>query len=481
MENTELSIKKDILRTLMKCPHGNLDETIPTFNKSMLQDPLFTGKVCYALTLDEFNNIRDLSEAGIAFLLTSKYPQHREAGRVMFQTLEPYRAYRVSTFVHKSLKSNRQVQGSVTDYLKILESNKNRFNGAVKVAASKLHKMYEFYHVKPGSLAQEVLFDHKTPEGEEDIIEILKKTEDPNDQAAIIVTNRIPYKQATSVIKKITPAVLVAFIEVMTIPEIVNSRAMIESSGVLNDSRIREIYEKKLALAGTNKRVVTSTLGERKSTKGSDERLNKIIKEAEQKKIDNSIKITADTDIYVDCSGSMQPAIELAKIICPQVAALCSGNLRVFGFNEVAWDIYKGKGTIEQFRTAFMLVRASSNTSLGSALLKSYDKTPPEQVIYITDQGENRSPYVVDVYKNYKHNTKFIFLNVSGNQGIRHHLAEQLDTLGADVLEFEFKTTINTPGFYSDLDNFTTLLTKGGYTELVTKIMNLELPTRKIK
>jgi len=57
----------------------------------------------------------------------------------------------------------------------------------------------------------------------------------------------------------------------------------------------------------------------------------------------------------------------------------------------------------------------------------------------------------------------------------------EYERVGADVSEFEFTARLDTPGWFSSMDNFVTLLTKGGYIELVSRIMELELPTRKSK
>jgi hypothetical protein len=476
MDKQELSAKKELLKTLMKCPHRKLEETIPVFKTALEKDPLFTGKCFYAMTLDEFNQIRDLEESGIAHLLTSPHPEHREAGRVVFQGLEPYRAFRVSSFVREKMKPNRQVKGAVIDYLTALEANRRRFDGAAKVAASKLHKMYEFYHIKPGKLAQEILFEKKTPDGEIDILEVLRNTDDPTEQAALIVTNKIPYRQATSVIKKLTPAVWVALIEIMTVSEALNARANIESSGILKDEVIRGMYETKLAKAATDKRVSTSTIGERKSVKGSDERLNTILKTAEQTKIDTTIGITEDVLLAVDVSGSMQSAIELAKRIGPYLASVCKGHLELVCFNESAVVVNYGKGTIEDFRKGFSLIRANGQTSLGVALKKVIKEGfTPEIMIYITDQGENHPPYLADVYKTEKLSTRAIFINVPNGQ---HNVAQILEKSGIDVSEFEFTSAVDSKGWYVDMNNFSTLLSKGGYADLVEKIMDLQLPKR---
>lgn len=470
----ELSAKKELLRLLMRCPHRNLEETIPIFKSALDKDPLFSGKCFYALTLSEFNQIRDLAESSCAFLLTSPHSEHREAGRICFQKLEPYRAYRVSAFARKQLKPNRQVRGAVIDYLRALELDKKRFDGAVSVAGSDLHRMYEFYHIEPSPRAQSILFDRKLPEGEVSPILLLRKAVTPEEQAKIIVEHRIPYRQATSVLKAMTPAVWVALIEVMTPAEALNLRASIEKSDILKDPDIRELYEKKLGCVATSKRVATSTITERKSAKGKDERLDTILSKARQEKIDKGARISDDTLIAVDCSGSMEPAIEAARRICPHIASLCDAKLAVYCFNDTAWKLDYGKGTFEDFQRAFKLIRADGQTSLGCALKKAItDGFVPEQAVFITDQCENRSPRLADVFKVSGGDTRFIFMNFGSND-----VAQQLESAGAEVTEFTINVSVDTPGWYSLLDNLRPLLTKGGYTQLVEKIMALVLPKR---
>ncbi len=477
-QTQELNTKKAILRSLLTCPHGKLAETVPVFGEAMQRDPLFTGKALYALTLEEFNRIRDLEEAGIAFLLTSPHDVHREAGRVTFQTLEPYRAGRVALFVHRHLKANRQVRGAVDDYLKTLSWNRKRFDGAARLARRELHQMYELYHLKPSERAQRVLFDGKVPEGEVDVSRLLREAPTAEAQARLIVEHRVPYTLATSALKSMAPAVWVALIEVMTPAEALNLRAAVEKSGILIDPEIRELYEAKLAQVKYTERAQVSTMTERKSAQGRDERLTKIVGEARQAKIDQSAKITLDTLICVDCSGSMESAIELAQRLCPHVAALCDETLRVYCFNDTAW-LLEAKGTsFEDYQRAFALIRANGYTSLGAPLEMSLKRGfCPEMVIYITDQGENRHPSVVNLYRDQEalKSTRFVFVNVGQ---VSHAVALTMETGGADVVEFDAQVPANEKGWFAVLDNLTPLLTKGGYRELVERIMALELPRR---
>jgi hypothetical protein len=475
MATTELSAKKELLRALLRCPHRKLEDTVPVFRTALEQDPLFAGKCYYALTLGEFNQIRDLAESGIAFLLTSPHSIHRDAGRTCLQGLEPYRAYRVAKFIRNHLKTNRQVKGAVEDYLYTREIDRPRFDGAVRVARKALHYMYDTYHIKPGQRAQTIIFDKETPEGEADAIEMLLSASTPEEQAQLIVEYNIPYRQATSAIKSMTPAIIVALIEVMTPAEALNSRASIEASGILGDAKIRKLYEDKLKQTATDKRVATSTITERKSAKGKDEKLDKILSTARQTKIDKGARITDNTVIAVDCSGSMDVAIEIARRTCPFIASLCDAELKVICFNDTAWPLDYAGTTFEDFRKAFTLIRANGSTSLGSALkLALRQGFRPELAVYITDQEENRQPTLADVFRE-NNDVRFVFINV----GDVHNVAKQLENAGAEVLEYDLDVDTKKSGWYSALDNLTPLLTKGGYTQLVERIMALELPIRK--
>jgi hypothetical protein len=477
----ELSSKKVLLRSLLRCPHRELSDTIGTFSTALESDPLFSGKCFYALTLEEFNRIRDLSEAGIAFLLTSPHAVHREAGRVCFQTLEPYRAARVGKFVRESLKTNRQVKGAIVDYLQTLEGNKNRFMGAAKVARRSLHWLYETYYVPHGELAQAVIFKGEVPPGEADPIELLNSASTPEEQARIIVEYRIPFRQATSVLKGMSPAVWVALIEVMTPNEALISRAAVERSGVLSDPEIRKLYENKLTKIDTDKGASVSTISERKSTKGKDERIDKILKLARQEKVSTGAKIDLDTMIAIDCSSSLGVSIEVSKKLCPHIAAMKGkeSELKIYGFNETAWPIKYTEGSLEEFEQIFSLMRANGMTSLGAALKRCVtDGLRPEQIIYVTDQGENTKPSLASVIeKEGLDDARFIFVNVGVACDL---LSDELERNGHDVIVFNLTdTNVTSKGWYSVLDNLNPFLTKGGFTQIVEQIMALELPRRK--
>ena len=492
-------------RQLFRCPHRKLEEAKPTFEEVLDRDPLFAGHAFHALAIstadaklngllppyrealegkypprERFNAIRDLGELGCAHLLTSPHKEHREAGRCDFQLLEPYRAGRVAFYIRQHLKVNRQVQGAVRDYLRALEANEGRFDRAVLRARKTLHHLYEFFHIKPSARAQAILFDDEPPKDSLPYqVKALAKLENPTEQAKLIARHKIPYTVATAAIKHMTPAIVVALIEAMSPTEAVNARRWLERNGWLRDERIKSLYLEKLEKAAQDKRASIVTMKERESAKGRDEAIEAVIQKARETKLREGARIVRDTLLAVDISGSMHAAIEIAKRLGALIAPLCDGELRVICFQEYALPLEVEGGSLQEWEEAFRLVRADGATSLGCALEKAIEGGfLPEQVIYITDQEENRPPRLVQVYQRLLkqgHDLMFVFLNV---QSPREHVSRQLEEAGARVAVFHFDEALDRPGWYVSLEQLIPVLTGEGPIHLVDRILALELPAR---
>lgn len=483
MEREERSARRLLLQRLLTCPHRRLDEATPTFQEALERDPLFTGKACYALTQREYNRIRDLEEVAIATLLTSPFPEHREAGRVLFQGLEPYRAGRCAFYIRNSLrKVNRQVRAAVEEYLRTLEGSPQRFDGAALRARKTLHKMYEFFHVKPSPRAQAILFDDDPPKDSSLYwIKVLAATKDPTDQARLIVEHRIPLQVATAVIRGLTPAVVAALIEVMSPQEAINSRGWLERGNWLRDPRLKELYLAKVEQAAADERASLAAIKERRSARGEDREVEEKLTEVAERKMGAGPRIVRDTLIAVDVSGSMAPAIEVAKRLGSLVAPLCDAELRVFCFREDAFLLeVKGKA-LADWEEAFRMVRADGLTSLGAALEAAWGSGfIPKQAVFVTDQGENRGPFLHEVYRRMVaegHNPAFVFLNVRSDC---RKVSDALELLGARVQVFDLVEDLSRPGWWVVLDQVIAVLGGEGPLSLVDRIMALELPRRSV-
>lgn len=499
------SVRALLWQQLFRCPHRKLEEAKPTFEEILERDPLFAGHAFHALAIStgdvklesllpiyrkalkghypprqKFNAIRDLGELGCAHLLSSPHREHREAGRCDFQVLEPYRAGKVAFYIRGHLKVNRQVQGAVTDYLRALEANDRRFDGAVLRARETLHHLYEFFHVKPSPRAQAMLFDNEPPPGSLPwLLKELTRAEEPGAQARLIAEHKIPYTVATAVIKHLTPAVVVALIEAMSPVEAVNARGWLERGGWLKDERIKQFYLEKVAQTAQDHRASVTTMKERASAKGRDEAVEAAIQEARDRKIREGARIKRDTLLAVDVSGSMQAAIEVAKRLGALIAPLCDAELKVICFREYATPLETKGQTLQAWEEAFRLIKADGRTSLGCALEKALSEGfYPQQVIYVTDQGENTPPQLAQVYQRLQGQGQdpiFVFLNVrSGHEGVSQHLEEA----GARVAVFHLDEDMSQPGWYVSLEQLIPVLTGEGPIHLVDRILALELPCR---
>ena len=490
-------------RQLFRCPHRRLEEAKLTFEEVLERDPLFAGHAFHALAIstgdaelssllppyrralsgkyppkERFNAIRDLGELGCAHLLCSPHREHREAGRCDFQLLEPYRAGRVAFYIRGHLKVNRQVQGAVKDYLRALEANERRFDGAVLRARKTLHHLYEFFHVKPSARAQAILFDDEPPEGSLPYwVKVLAKAEDPTEQAKLIARHKIPYTVATAAIRHMTPAVVVALIEAMSPVEAVNARGWLERGGWLRDERIKGFYLEKIEEAARDRRASIAAMKERESAKGRDEAVEAAIQRAREAKLREGARIERDTLLAVDVSSSMQVSIEVAKRLGAMIAPLCDGELRVICFREHAIPLEVKGQTLQDWEEAFRLVKADGWTSLGCALEKAANEGfYPAQAIYITDQEENTSPQLVQVYRRLQeqgHDLIFVFLNVRSQY---EEVSQKLEELGARVALFHFEEDLSRPGWYVSLEQLIPVLAGEGPIHLVDRILALELP-----
>jgi len=505
MVNEARSARALLWQQLFRCPHRRLEEAKPTFEEVLERDPLFAGHAFHALAnstadaklgsllppyrealsgnyppKERFNAIRDLGELGCAHLLTSPYRDHREAGRCDFQLLEPYRAGRVAFYIRGHLKPNRQVQGAVRDYLRALEANERRFDGAVLRARKTLHHLYEFFHVKPSARAQAILFDDEPPRGSLPwLVKQLVKAKDPGEQARLIAKHKIPYTVATAAIKHLTPAVVVALIEAMSPVEAVNARGWLERGGWLKEERIKALYLEKVAQTAKDKRASVAAMKERASAKGRDEAVEAAIQKARETKLKEGARIQRDTLLAVDVSGSMHAAIEIAKRLGALIAPLCDGELRVICFREYALPLEVKGPTLGDWEEAFEKVKASGMTSLGCALEKALEEGFfPAQAIFVTDQGENSSPRLAQVYRRLLeqgHDLIFVFLNVRSSHEM---VSRQLEEAGARVALFHFGEEMSKPGWYVSLEQLIPVLTGEGPIHLVDRILALELPAR---
>jgi len=178
-------------------------------------------------------------------MATCDYVEFREAAWVLLQQLAPYEVARALDYTKKVIgKTPRSFKSAVVHYLRMRENNPRQFDGAAMRARDDLKHLYASLRIKPGPRAQAILFDELPPEDSAlYALKLLAKAESAEEQARVIVENKIPYTTAVGAIKHMTPAVLVALINAMSPQEVINNMAALKRRGALDNVEVKALID----------------------------------------------------------------------------------------------------------------------------------------------------------------------------------------------------------------------------------------------
>lgn len=486
--SSEQDYRLSILNALLRTPHRDVTPYMPLFQHVLDNDPLFFGH----LAAWYFDNgaVHDLKQLFIAYMVTAKFSEeYRDSGLSMLQKMPPYQVARVVRVVKGYRDGAKYVPGiaqsvprslrsAVKDYLEQRERDQQAFDSVVLHARKQIKSLYATLRIKPSEYAQQILFEEKPPTGSR--LAILKKiaaSTDSVEQARLIVENKIPYRVASSVVKNMSPVALVAIVSVMTPQEVINNLASLKKRGAMNNKDLRSLIESKLESAKTDKRV--SSLKTRVAMKAAnlDSALADKVEAVGNAQVKSKGRIKKSTALLVDKSGSMKAAIEVGKQIASLIAPICAGELYVYAFDSMSYEI-NAKGTeLSDYEKAFLGIKAGGNTSCGVSIeMLRRARRVVEQIILVTDQGENAQPYFDVALKNYSAELNVVPNVIIVNVGnASEYVERKLKTQNVEVDTFTFT------GDYYSLPNLLPLLSSGTRLELLSDIMAYALPHRKEK
>ena len=478
-QNHEQDIRIQILNSFLTTPHRKLEELAPLHTSAIERDPLFYGHL--APWYFDKGEVRDHKTLFVAHLATSEYPEFREAAWVLLQKLAPFEVARVLDHAKRVIgKTPRSLKSAIAHYLKTRENNPKQFDGAALRARDDLKHLYASLRLKPGPRAQAILFDEQPPEGSPiAALKQLAKAESAEEQAQVILDNKIPYTTAIGAIKHITPALLVALINAMSPQEVINSIAALKRRGALDDKDVKALIDQKLAEAKSDKRVSTMKTKKAIEVAQLDEETEHLLTEVTDKRVADKIEIKRPTALFVDKSGSMALAIEVAKQLAALISAVISADFHVYAFDSAAFEIKvevsgDKRPALSDWEKAFKFIKADGSTSIGVALAKMrQEHVYVEQLALVTDEGENTAPYFRDAYADYVNEMSVapsvIIVQVGGqNPAFVRGLQER----GIEVMRYQFA------GDLYSLPNVLPLLSMPSKAELVNLIMQYELPRR---
>jgi hypothetical protein len=193
--------------------------------------------------------------------------------------------------------------------------------------------------------------------------------------------------------------------------------------------------------------------------------------------IKSKARIQRPTALHIDKSGSMEVAIELGKQIASIVAPICEKGLFVFAFDTMAYEISARGRELSHWEAAFKGITAGGGTACGAAVdMMTRKKIFVEQIIMVTDQGENQNPRLVPSLTAYAKELDFvpavIIVNV-GNHDKTLQMSLDLANMAYDTFTFS--------GDYYSLPSLLPMLAGGDRTQLLMDIMCMDLPQRKTR
>jgi len=475
----EMDVRVQILNSFLTTPHRKLDELAHLHTSALEHDPLFYGHL--APWYFAKGEVRDHKLLFVAHLATSAYPEFREAAWMLLQQLAPYEVARVLDHTKKVIgKTPRSLKSAIAHYLQTREQNPRQFDGAALRARNDLKHLYASLRLKPGPRAQAILFDEQPPEDSPLFaLKRLARAESAEEQARVIVEQKIPYTTAVGALKHMTPAVLVALISAMSPQEVINNMAALKRRGALDEPEVKALVDQKLAQGTTDARV--STMKAKKAIQAAqlDAETERTLLDITDQRVAAKVEIKRPTALFVDKSGSMSQAIEVAKQLASLIGAVITADFFVYAFDTAAFEIKvkSSKGerpTLSDWEKAFQFIKANGGTSLGVSLAKmTKERLYAEQLLIVTDEGENTAPLLADAWTEYgeqMHAAPSVIVVQVGGQNER--FAKSLQDRGVELTRYTFA------GDYYSLPNVLSLLAQPSKAELVDVIMGYELPRR---
>jgi hypothetical protein len=509
----ERDVRLALLNTLLTTPHRDLAGVLPLHRELLAADPRFYVRL--AAWYADHGTVRDHQEMFVVMLGLSQHEGHREAGLALLRRLPPYEVARVVDFIkghqvtRRVPKSGaaapvarargkkrervemetkveqvglfvnvpRSMRTEIERYLREREAHPSRLDSAILHGRSGLKRLYAGLHIKPSARAQAILFAEEPPEDSALFqVKALARAEDPAEQARAIVEHRIPYRVAVSVIKQMSPTVLAALIDAMTPQEVINNVGALKRRGAFDNADVKALIEAKLEAAKGDKRVSAYKAKVAVAAAEVADDVAEKLDAVTEAQVKAKGQINRPTALLIDKSGSMSQAIEVGRQLGAMISAICTGDLFAYAFDTVAYPIEVTGTGLADWERALKGINANGGTSCGVALDWMRKKGQRvEQVIMVTDEGENTAPRFRDAYEEYAAKVgvrpDVFFVKVGSTSAL---LERDCNALGVAPTAFVFS------GDYYALTNMIPLLTRPSLQDLLMEILEYPLPERKM-
>jgi hypothetical protein len=527
---TERDLRSEFLNTLLTTPHRDLAALQAYHEQMIAQDPLFYVRLA-AWYADE-GQVRDHKEMFVVMLCLSDFDGHRDVGLALLRRLPPYQVARVvdyikgGTITHRrpaaprprvqrqprrtggrlrwflsrrrqpavpqpaiqepqyemetrrvGLSRNvpRSMRTEIERYLREREADDGWFDRTVLIARKPMKRLYAGLHIWPSDRAQAILFDDDPPADSLSFkVKQIAKASTPAEQARAIAQYQIPYRVASSVVHDMTPMVLAALIDVMTPQEVINNIASLKRRGAFDNPDVKALIDDKLKAAQKDNRVSAYKAKVAAEAAGATGDLADTLDGVTEAQVKAAGTITRPTALLIDKSGSMDVAIEVGRQLGAMISTICEADLYTYAFDTVAYPITPKGSSLADWEKALAGIYAGGSTSCGVAIeWLRREKRQVEQIVMVTDEGENTAPRFYDAYEAYARDLGIRPAVILVRVG---HAADFLQracaNLGIAANVFTFG------GDYYALPNVIPFLTFPSLTEMVMEILRYPLPKR---
>jgi len=386
---------------------------------------------------------------------------------------------------------NRVAKGAISQYLRTREENKELMEGAILRARGALKYLYAKAHLIPESdedgWVNRALFHGEAPEGSRlDAMQKLIASTDPTEQAQIIMDAKLPFPVVQSLVETITPSVLIALIDSMSPQELLANLAKLKREGAFNSPEIKELVQDKIQSVKKAKRgKVDAFKGEiaAEAVAELDDETKAMVSAVTDAQLKQHGQIGVPSMLLIDKSWSMEEAIKEGKRVGAALAQAAGDNFRgcyLFGSTarRLKWE--KKDGDITQYsawQQKLKMVRADGGTNLGAcltAMIKNGEDV--DQIIILTDEGENGHPYFYEKLPEYKkqfgHLPEIVIVRLGGHDAC-DHVERTCKKAGAEVTVMDCTKTDKIA-----LPNLIQLCSKKSIFDLIQEVLELPLPTK---
>ncbi|HEU4324460.1 MAG TPA: hypothetical protein VFS21_15065 [Roseiflexaceae bacterium] len=498
-----------LLNSLLMTPHRDLASVAPVHREIINQDPRFYVRL--AAWYADKGDVRDHQEMFVVALGLSQFPGHRDVGLALLRRLPPYQVARVVDFIkghtvtrrvtkdgasppRKRRKGQppvelvtkteqvglfanvpRSMRTEIERYLRAREQDAERFDRAAVQGRQALKRLYAGLRIKPGQRAQAALFDEAPPQ--DSLLFAVKqiaRAETPAEQAHAIVEHRIPYRVAAGLIRTMSPTVLVALIEVMSAQELINNIGSLKTRGAFDSPEVKALIEQRLEQAQGARRVSAYKAKVAVEASGVSGSVAEKLDQITDTQVKARGRIVRPTALLIDKSGSMSQAIEVGRQLGAMISSIGESDLFAYAFDTAAYPIEVHSDRLVDWEAALRGISAGGSTSCGVALEWMRRKGQRvEQIVMVTDEGENSAPLFKDAYQAYAQELdvrpEVVFVKIGGATTQLEQVCAQL---GIAPRAFDFK------GDYYALPNLIPLLSRPSMVDLLMEIMEYPLPAR---